>query len=321
MSNPSSPSAATRERSVDVLGLGNMGLGMAVTLRAAGWVVRGFDPDPAARANAGREGIEVAHEIIALSAPTALLSLPGAAVVEQCVPDLLAGDRRVTVIDTTTSHPRTSQEMQTRCEAVGATFVDAPVSGGRGGAWSGGLTAFVGGRSTAVEMSAAVLGEITAQWSHLGASGSGNVVKLLNNMLCAANLASVAEAIDVLDAYGLDVVEGLAALNLGSGRSAVSQVNFADSILKGQLVGGFAVGLMARDVRLGLEVARAAGADPTLLRSTDEVWARALAVLGAEADCNRAPSAFTTATSCLDPAELTHAAPAPELTGAAHHDH
>lgn len=316
-----SQSTTSQGQRIDVLGLGNMGLGMAVTLRAAGWHVTGYDPDPSARLRAASEGLGCADHLNLLQAPVVILSLPGAEVVEECVPQLLAQERMIAILDTTTSEPQTSRAMEALAAGAGSSFVDAPVSGGRVGAWSGGLTAFVGGTDAAVVEVAPALDCLTSRWTHLGAIGSGNVVKLLNNMLCAANLASVAEAIDVLAAHGLDIETGLEALNAGSGRSAVSQVSFADSILKGDLVGGFAVGLMARDVRLGLSVAREAGATPSVLAVTDDVWAHALEKLGPEADCNTAPSTFTTATTCLDPSELAAATTGSDLAGARHGEH
>ncbi|MEV4094528.1 NAD(P)-dependent oxidoreductase [Streptosporangium saharense] len=303
MSTNEARSGMAGSKSVGVLGLGNMGLGIAITLKAAGWDVSGYDPDLGARRTAGNHGVACADEGLPTS-EALVLSLPSAATVRQVIPELLkAGPPRV-VIDTTTSDPRTSGEMENLCERAGGHFVDAPVSGGRAGAWSGRLTAFVGGSEVAVEAASAVLTAFTSQWSHLGPVGSGNVVKLLNNMLCAANMASVAEAIDVLSAYGLDVPRSLAALNTGSGRSSVSTTVFEDSILRGELTGGFTVGLMTRDVELGLAAALEGGARPAVLSAAVDSWRGALERLGPAADCNVAPSAFTTATRCLDPAEL-----------------
>lgn len=287
-----------------VLGLGNMGLGIATTLAAAGWYVQGHDPDPRARAAARDHGVPVG-EVAGLSGEVFVLSLPSAAVVREVTPQLLKDGRARVVIDTTTSDPRTSADMARLCAQAGAHFVDAPVSGGRTGAWSGRLTAFVGGDPAAVEAAAPALDAFTASWSHLGPAGSGNVVKLLNNLLCAANMVAVAEAVDVLAAYGLDIRRSLAALNTGSGRSAVSEGVFAGSILKGETRGGFAVGLMTRDVELGVATARERGAAPAVMTAVAGAWRQALDRLGPSADCNVAPSVFTTATDCLDPENLT----------------
>ncbi|WP_198545343.1 MULTISPECIES: NAD(P)-dependent oxidoreductase [Amycolatopsis] len=295
---------AGKTASVGVVGLGNMGLGMAVTLDQAGWRVTGYDLDAAAVAEAGGNGIGCVAQLPELAAEQVVLSLPGAGAVRSVVPELLEGARPRVIVDTTTSDPGTSREMAARCAEAGVAFVDAPVSGGRTGAWSGALTAFAGGTDAAVDSAAAVLSILTKQWSHLGPAGSGNIVKLLNNMLCAVNIASVAEAVDVLAAYGIDLPQAMTALNTGSGRSAVSQVNFEGAILKGELVGGFTVGLMARDVALGIDVATAAGARPSVLSASKQAWDRALAQLGPETDCNLAPSAFTSATDCFSSAAL-----------------
>lgn len=297
-----------RDRSVDVLGLGNMGLGIAVVLRDAGWKVTGFDPSPKAHEAADEHGIAHAASLSDLKGAWAVLSLPSARTVEEVVPRLMAARPERVMIDATTSEPDTSRRMHELTAAAGGAFVDAPVSGGRAGAWSGTLTSFVGGTDDAVKAAAPLLDAIASSWTHLGGPGSGNVVKVLNNLLCAANLATVAEAIDVLAAHRLDVPKALRALNTGSGRSAVSQTVFEDSILRGEVSGGFAVGLMSRDVSLGVAVARAAGADPAVLAAVGRAWEHALATLGPAADCNVAPSAFTTATNALDPVQLRESA-------------
>lgn len=297
-----------RDRSVDVLGLGNMGLGIAVVLRDAGWKVTGFDPSPKAREAADEHRVAHASSMSDLKGAWAVLSLPSASTVEEVVPRLLAASPERIVIDATTSELDTSRRMHELTAVAGGAFVDAPVSGGRAGAWSGTLTSFVGGTQEAVTAAAPLLDVIAPSWTHLGGPGSGNVVKVLNNLLCAANLATVAEAIDVLAAHRLDVPKALHALNTGSGRSAVSQTVFEDGILRGKLSGGFAVGLMSRDVSLGMAVARAAGADPVVLSAVARAWEHALTTLGPAADCNLAPSAFTTATTILDPARLRQSA-------------
>ncbi|GAA2330357.1 NAD(P)-binding domain-containing protein [Streptomyces violaceusniger] len=126
--------------------------------------------------------------------PYAVLSLPSADVVETTVPVLLSRPGTLAIVDTTTSEPATSASLSSLAADQGAAFVDAPVSGGRDGAAEGRLTAFVGATEQAFDTARPVLEALTGgQYQHLGGPGSGNVVKLLNNVLAAANLVSVVD--------------------------------------------------------------------------------------------------------------------------------
>ncbi|MCJ1709705.1 NAD(P)-dependent oxidoreductase [Clavibacter michiganensis subsp. phaseoli] len=300
------PLDPTTPRRIGVVGLGSMGGAMAASLAGRGWDVVGCDPSAAAREAAEARGLRAVADVSALAGiPYVVLSLPSARVVEATVPALLAVPGTVAVVDTTTSEPGTSAAMAELAAEHGAAFVDAPVSGGNTGAAAGTLASFVGGSAEAVAAARPVLEALTSGgWRHVGPAGSGNVVKLLNNMLVSVNLLAVAEAMDVAAAHGIDLDTAVAALNTATGASTVSQRMFPDQILSGRFGSGFALGLMARDVALAHDVARATGATPGLFAETDERWQRALAALGPQADFVAATSTFTTATTALDPAQL-----------------
>ena len=253
-------------RRVAVIGLGAMGGAMAATLHKAGWAVTGFDPSEEARAVVG-------------------IPASAASVVEATVPQLLAAPGTVAIIDTTTSEPATSQQMASLAEAQGAAFVDAPVSGGRDGAATGSLSAFVGATDTALAAAEPVLLALTGgKYSHIGGPGSGNVVKLLNNVLAAANLVSVGEALGVAKAYGIDPAKAAASISEASGGSKVSANMYPNWVLTGTHDSGFSLGLMARDAALAVDVAAQIGQSPALLAAVADQWQNALAVLGPRAD-------------------------------------
>jgi 3-hydroxyisobutyrate dehydrogenase len=278
-----------------------MGGAMASTLHRAGWQVSGYDPSPRARSAAEDAGIPTVEHLSELAGiPYAVLSLPSAAVVRETLPILLATPGTVAVLDTTTSEPDTSADMAALAAAHGTSFLDSPVSGGQAGAASGTLSAFVGGTEDALAAAKPLLDTLTGgKYQHLGPIGSGNVVKLLNNVLCATNLAAVGEALDIAAAYGVDPATAAQAVSGASGGSRVSAAMFPDWILSGTLSSGFSLGLMARDVSLALQVARARGAEPALLASTDTAWQRALADLGPTADFVEMPSTVATASDAL----------------------
>jgi 3-hydroxyisobutyrate dehydrogenase len=259
---------------------------MAATLHKTGWAVTGFDPSEAARAAASAAGIATTASLEDVAGtPYAVLSLPAASSVEATVPQLLAKPGTAAIIDTTTSEPATSKQMADLAEKQGAAFVDAPVSGGRDGAAAGSLSAFVGATDAALQAAEPVLLALTGgKFSHIGGPGSGNVVKLLNNVLAAANLVSVGEALGVAKAYGIDPATAAASISEASGGSKVSANMYPNWVLTGTHDSGFSLGLMARDAALAVDVARQIGENPSLLGAVASQWQDALAALGPRAD-------------------------------------
>ena len=273
-------------RRIAVIGLGAMGGAMAATLHRAGWDVTGFDPSEAARGGAADGGIATTANLQDVAGtPYVVLSLPAASIVEATVPGLLAQPGTIAIIDTTTSEPATSKRMAALAGAQGAAFVDAPVSGGRDGAATGSLSAFVGATDAALKAAEPVLLALTGgKYSHIGGPGSGNVVKLLNNVLAAANLVSVGEALGVAKAYGIDPAKAAASISEASGGSKVSAAMYPNWVLSGTHDSGFSLGLMARDAALAVDVAVQIGETPALLAAVAGQWQEALAVLGPRAD-------------------------------------
>jgi len=292
------------ERRIAVIGLGAMGGAMAATLHKAGWDVTGFDPSAAARSAAAAAGIKTTAKLEDVTGtPYAVLSLPAANIVETTVPQLLKEPGTVAIIDTTTSEPATSKHMARLAREQGAAFVDAPVSGGRDGAATGSLSAFVGATDEALAAAEPVLLALTGgKYSHIGGPGSGNVVKLLNNVLAAANLVSVGEALGVAKAYGIDPVRAAASISDASGGSKVSANMYPNWVLSGTHNSGFSLGLMARDAALAVDVAQQIGENPALLSAVAGQWQDALAALGPKAD-------FTEIARTVAPA-ITPAGPA-----------
>ncbi|MFB7955524.1 NAD(P)-dependent oxidoreductase [Streptomyces sp. NPDC056045] len=284
--SPHDRSTELMSKHIAVVGLGSMGGAMASALLRAGWRVRGFDPAPAARSAAAKQGVEVVEDLDLLAGtPYVLLSLPSARVVEATVPVLLARPGTLAVVDTTTSEPGTSAECAALAADRGVAFVDAPVSGGRDGAADGRLTAFVGAEPDALDAARPVLDALTGgRYRHLGAPGSGNVVKLLNNVLAAVNLVAVGEALAAAKAYGVDPAAAAAGISGASGASKASAAMYPDWVLTGGYDSGFALGLMARDAALAVETAGRRGATPHLLAAASHIWQEALAALGPDAD-------------------------------------
>jgi 3-hydroxyisobutyrate dehydrogenase len=266
---------------VGVVGLGAMGLPMARTLSAAGFAVRGFDASAERRALLP-EAVTVLEEVA--GADVVLLSLPNDAAVRAVAHTLLPrlSPGRV-VVDTSTVSPETARAMQAAAAGRGVGWVDAPVSGGAAGAASGALLVMAGGEDGDVARAMPVLSALARHVARCGGPGAGATVKLANNMLCAGQLLLAGEALRLAQANGVAAEAMLDAVNAGSGRSAVTEVNLPRWVLSGAFDSAFSVGLMAKDVTLAEDLP-GAGA---LAAEVAARWRAAAERLGDGADFNR----------------------------------
>lgn len=269
-----------------ILGCGNMGGAMALRLAETGEAPLCWDAAAPARDRLAAAGLPVADGPEALAGAEALiLSLPHAAAVREAMAGLAPAAGTV-VLDTSTSEPATSQVLAARAASEGWTFLDAPVSGGPAGARGGTMTMLLGGDEAAAARLAPLLDRLTAKRVHVGGPGAGHAAKIANNMLCAANLALVAEAVRIGEAAGVAPEKLLEGVNAGSGRSAVSEVNFPRWVLSGAYDSGFTMGLMRKDVRLAEALAEAAGLPLPAFAGIARLWAESAADLPDDADFN-----------------------------------
>jgi 3-hydroxyisobutyrate dehydrogenase len=266
-------------RRVGVIGLGNMGLGMAASLVRAGFAVLGTDISATRRGAAEAAGVAFHADAASIlhDADAAVLSLPFARDVEAVLsaPEALLArrDRRVVVLDTSTSDPGTSRRLAALLGAAGHGFLDAPVSGGPSGAATGALTMMIGGSADDMALAQPVIAALSGKAVHVGASGAGNIAKLVNNLLVAAHLITTGEALRLSEAAGLPAEDVLKVVNAATGRSAISEVMVPRWIAPGSFDSGFSAGLMRKDVRLALDLARQSGCALPLADLVGLMWA------------------------------------------------
>jgi 3-hydroxyisobutyrate dehydrogenase len=278
---------------VGLVGLGNMGRGMALTLRRKGHRVIGTDADPSTREALAAEGIETTARLSDLTeiAEVVVLSLPTADVVEAVVSGrcgILDHPRAgLVVVDTTSSHPETSRSVAARLAEAGMDFVDAPVSGGPKGAATGTMTMVLGGDDAVIARVEPILADMSAKRVHIGPVGAGHVCKIVNNLLCAAHLLTGAEAMRIARAAGVEPERLLEGLNAGSGRSGVTLVNFPTWILNGAFDSGFTMKLMRKDVRLAAQLIDELGLDLPIAAEAARLWAESAETIGDAEDFNR----------------------------------
>ena len=266
-----------------------MGGGLAAQLIAGGKQLVCFDPDPESLDKMRALGAKGAKSPSALARVTEIiiLSLPKAEVVDAVIRDIVSDIRPgAIVLDTSTSEPATSRSLASLGTTHGFVFVDGPVSGGPAAAHSGTMTMLLGGEIAAIERLAPVLDIITAKTVVVGGSGAGHAAKIANNMLCAANLVLVDEAVRLGQAAGVAPEALLEGINAGSGRSGVSEVNYPKWILNAAFDSGFTMGLMRKDVRLALDLAKTTGVDLGSFAQIADIWLNASKDVPDNADFN-----------------------------------
>ena len=273
-----------------IVGCGNMGGGMARRLADRGMDVSVFDASEHTREELARVGITVAASADALvrSLDLLILSLPRAAIVEGVMDEVHeAVPEGCVVLDTSTSEPATSQRLSARATGRGYAFLDAPVSGGPAAAASGTMTMLLGGDAQALERVEPVLEVLTAKRVVVGGSGAGHAAKIANNMLCAASLVLVAEALKLGEAAGVPAANACSrASTPAPGRSGVSEVNYPRWILSGAYDSGFTMGLMRKDVRLALSLAEENDLALPGFAGIARLWEQSAAAIPDEADFN-----------------------------------
>ncbi len=190
------------------VGVGNMGAPMALNLLKAGHVVRAFDRDTAAAQRVEAAGGVAAPALAdALAGAEAVITmLPAGAQVravygEGIVPRVAAD---TLLIDGSTIDVETARAVAEMAAARGLAMVDAPVSGGVGGAAAGTLTFMVGGPDDAVARARPLLEAMGRNVVHTGGAGTGQAAKICNNLILGISMTAVAEAFNLADRLGLE---------------------------------------------------------------------------------------------------------------------
>lgn len=198
---------------------------------------------------------------------------------------LLAGLKRgATLVDCTSGDPSTSRRIAQRLSEIGATFIDAPVSGGVAGAEKGTLTIMVGGDADVLERVRPVLETFGQKIVHCGDVGAGDAVKAVNNALLATHILAAAEGLAALVKLGVDPKVALEVINASSGRSNTSMNLFPERVLTRAFPRTFRLALLEKDVGIAADVARQARVPAPVLQLTADLFRIARGELGEIAD-------------------------------------
>ena len=261
---------------IGFIGLGNMGAPMAANLAAAGHTVTGFDlvadcPDGVTPADSAVEAATGRDVVITMLPNGAILRR----VADEILPAMAPG---AVLVDCSTVEVDAARDVGAAAEAAGLGFVDAPVSGGVGGAAAGTLTFMVGGSNDAFA-TATPLFEIMGQKAvHCGGAGNGQAAKICNNMILGVTMIATCEAFALADKLGLDRQAMFDVVSTSSGYSwtmnaycpapGVGPQSPADNDYQP----GFAAELMLKDLRLSQQAADAADADTPMGQAATSLY-------------------------------------------------
>ena len=250
---------------IGFIGLGNMGLPMALNLLKAGHEVIGFDLVQSQLDSFAAAGGTVANNAnaTAIGADVLISMLPASRHVEGLYlgdTGLLANaDPKTLLIDCSTISPKVAQAVAAAAKVQGFAMIDAPVSGGTAGAQAGTLTFMVGGDAKAVESARPLLEKMGKNIFHAGANGAGQTVKVCNNMLLGIQMLGTSEALRLGIANGMDPKVLSDIMAKSSGRNwALELYNPCPGVMDNvpsskEYAGGFGVDLMLKDLGLAVE--------------------------------------------------------------------
>jgi len=252
---------------IGFIGLGNMGTPMARNLLKAGHQLVGYDVVPAAVEKLTILGaVSAPLQQLAAGADLVLTMLPSSPQVREVYLSPGGGLANIRpgimIVDSSTIDPHTAREVAAAAGKQGNPMVDAPVSGGTGGAEAGTLTFMVGGSAEDFERGNPILATMGKNIVHCGPSGNGQVAKLCNNMLLAISMIGVSEAMTLGVALDMDpkILAGI--LNTSSGRCWSSDTyNPYPGVMENVpaargYTGGFGAELMLKDLGLVTEAAK-----------------------------------------------------------------
>lgn len=250
---------------IGFIGLGNMGGPMALNLVRAGHQVAGFDltaplPEGVSQARSAAEAARDAQVVITMLPNGAILR----GVADQAISAMTAG---AVLCDCSTVDVDSARAVADAARAAGLKALDAPVSGGIGGAAAGTLTFMVGGADDGFAIVKPLFDIMGQKAVHCGASGAGQAAKICNNMILGATMIATCEAFALADKLGLDRARMFDVVSTSSGYSwsmnaycpapGVGPVTPADNDYKP----GFAAELMLKDLRLSQQAAESVDAD------------------------------------------------------------
>ncbi|SCY54556.1 3-hydroxyisobutyrate dehydrogenase [Microvirga guangxiensis] len=264
------------------IGLGNMGGPMAANLVKAGHSVTGFDLSPASCDQARSDGVSVAGSTAdaVREAEVVITMLPAGKHVLSVWSDILSSLKEGTlVIDCSTIDVSSARKAHGMAQERGLMSLDAPVSGGVGGAKGATLTFMAGGAKEAFDRAEPILSKMGKKVVHCGDAGAGQAAKICNNMILGISMIGVAEAFVLGEKLGLShqALFDVASTSSGQCWSLTTYCPVPGPVptspANNDYKPGFAAALMLKDLKLAQEAALASGASTPLGAEAAQLYA------------------------------------------------
>ncbi len=272
--------ARSKTEFVGVIGLGNMGGGIARNLISAGHQVLVWDIADEAMNKFSRKATLSEPRKMVARCSIIFLVVPGTAEIERILngrKGVLSQSRRGLIIyDLTTSDPVRTKKLARRAKARNVDYLDAGMTGGATGADNGTLKLMIGGNKRAFNRSRPVLDAFTTELYHLGPSGSGHSMKLIFNLVVHTNFLVICEAGLMAEKAGIPLANMIEVINAGNARNYASERRFPDHILSGTWDARSRIYNLNKDVGMAVKMAKNLGLPVEIGGSTHKYIAQAI---------------------------------------------
>ena len=198
-------------------------------------------------------------------------------VVDEILPSLSFGK---ILVDMSSGAPAATQKIAADLGVIGASVVDAPVSGGVSRAVTGELAIMTGGDAAALDRVDPLLRAMGTTIHRIGPVGAGQAMKALNNLVSAGGFLMAVEALVIGQQFGLDPSVMTDVLNASTGMNNSTQKKLKQFVLSRKFDSGFGLDLMVKDLSIALEVGRNGSAPTPFSALCREMWASAASMLG-----------------------------------------
>ena len=280
-------------KTVGFIGIGNMGRPMAANLVKGGYQVVAYDADVTramqfatdAGAKSAATLAELGRQVDAI-----VTMLPTGKEVRACLLEAEGGaladhlPKGALVIDMSSADPVGTRAMHADLARRGLALVDAPVSGGVPRATDGSLAIMIGGDAAAVAAAKPVLSKMGTRLFDVGGPGNGHAMKALNNFVAGTGFIAVSEAVLVGKRFGLDPNVMIDVMNVSTGKNFNTENVVKQHVISGAFASGFALGLLAKDVKIAADLASAIDVDSPLTRLSSALLGEARDRVGGEKD-------------------------------------
>ncbi len=274
-------------KTVGFIGIGNMGRPMAANLVKGGYQVIVYDVDHTRAAQFAKDhGATAAADLAALAGADMIVTmLPTGKEVRAAVLPIAARLRKGTlVVDMSSADPVGTRELHAELAELGVRLVDAPVSGGVPRATDGTLAIMIGGEADAVAEAKPVLAKIGTRLFEVGGPGNGHAMKALNNFVAGTGFIAVAEAVLIGKRFGLDPAVMIDVMNVSTGKNFNTEHVVKQHVISREFASGFALGLLAKDVKIAADLAAAIDVPSPLSRLSAALLGEARDHVGFEKD-------------------------------------